>query len=107
MKIITRKEAKEKGLKRYFTGKACKNGHIAERLVCNKTCIDCERIRKAKKTGKAVVPLNDETCSGCHMSVTAQVVNEVLAGDKVHSCSHCGRLLFAPENFVEEDSGTA
>ncbi len=65
------------------------------------------RIRKAKKTGKAVVPLNDETCSGCHMSVTAQVVNEVLAGDKVHSCSHCGRLLFAPENFVEEGSGTA
>lgn len=49
MKIITRKEAKEKGLKRYFTGKACKNGHIAERLVCNKTCVECERIRKAKK----------------------------------------------------------
>jgi len=46
--IITRKEAKAKGLKRYFTGKPCKRGHISERLVCNKGCIECELERKRK-----------------------------------------------------------
>lgn len=57
------------------------------------------RIRKAKKTGPAAVPLNDEYCSGCNMKVTPQIVNEILEGSKVHTCSHCGRLLFFAENL--------
>jgi hypothetical protein len=39
--------AKEKGLKRYFTGKQCKNGHIAERKVANKTCVTCLAIARS------------------------------------------------------------
>jgi hypothetical protein len=53
MKTITRKEAREAGLKQYFTGKACIHGHIAPRLVSNKTCIECDRIRKQKARAKA------------------------------------------------------
>lgn len=41
MKIISRKDAKAAGLKRYFTGKACPHGHVAERSVSGKTCIEC------------------------------------------------------------------
>lgn len=48
MKTITRKEAKEKGFPRYFTGKPCVHGHVAERYTCNKTCVECESIRKQK-----------------------------------------------------------
>tara|TARA_R100000687_G_C6400655_1_gene141701 strand:+ start:468 stop:800 length:333 start_codon:yes stop_codon:yes gene_type:complete len=40
MEIISRKDAKAKGLKRYFTGKPCKHGHVAERYVCG-PCVDC------------------------------------------------------------------
>ena len=58
------------------------------------------RIRAAKKTGAAVVPMNGVTCSGCNMAVTPQAVNEILAG-KVHACAHCGRLLYHAENFCE------
>lgn len=47
--IISRKDAKTAGLKKYFTGKSCKNGHIASRYVCNSECIECEAIRKSKK----------------------------------------------------------
>lgn len=36
-----RRAAKEAGLKRYFTGKPCKNGHIAERQVSNGVCVEC------------------------------------------------------------------
>lgn len=56
------------------------------------------RIRTAKKTGPAVVPLRGEVCSGCHMYVTPQIVNEVLAGNKIHTCQHCGRLLYHQDN---------
>lgn len=32
--------------KRYFTGKPCKQGHIAERLISNRVCIECARVKK-------------------------------------------------------------
>ncbi len=40
MQIITRKEAKEKGLPRYFTGKPCVNGHVSERVTSGQ-CTGC------------------------------------------------------------------
>lgn len=40
MKIISRKEAKALGLKRYFTGKPCCRGHVAERYTTG-NCLDC------------------------------------------------------------------
>jgi hypothetical protein len=40
--IITRAQAKEQGLKRYFTGKPCiKGGHISERHTPKGNCIAC------------------------------------------------------------------
>jgi hypothetical protein len=46
MQIITRQEAKEKGLSRYFTGKPCKHGHMSERTVCNSGCVECKNVWK-------------------------------------------------------------
>ena len=47
MKIISRKEAIEQGLKNYFTGKPCKYGHISERRTRNGSCAECEKAYKA------------------------------------------------------------
>ena len=44
MKLISLKEAKTLGLKRYFTGKTCIYGHIAERQVSNSRCLQCRRV---------------------------------------------------------------
>ena len=43
--VVTRREAKEKGLKFYFTGKPCKLGNIAKRRTndCHCLCADCNR----------------------------------------------------------------
>lgn len=41
----TRAEAKEAGSKRYFTGKPCKHGHVAERHTCDGRCVECSRIK--------------------------------------------------------------
>jgi len=39
--IISRAEARAQGLKRYFTGKPCKRGHVAERFVSGE-CVPCK-----------------------------------------------------------------
>lgn len=43
LKIITRAEARKRGLKRYFTGKTCERGHINERYVSCRQCIECSK----------------------------------------------------------------
>lgn len=45
MNIIIRRDAKMLGLKRYFTGKPCKFGHIAERNTSSGLCGECTRLR--------------------------------------------------------------
>ncbi len=48
--IISRAEAKEQGLKFYFTGKPCKQGHIANRFISTCSCIECDgEYRKSDK----------------------------------------------------------
>lgn len=39
--VISLSEAKSKGLPRYFTGKACKYGHLDWRVVANRKCLSC------------------------------------------------------------------
>ncbi len=43
IEIISRKEAKARGLKHYFTGKPCKRGHIAIRIVREIACSECRK----------------------------------------------------------------
>lgn len=56
MKKISRKEAKTKGEKYYFTGKPCLNGNISKRYVSNGLC-RCEicvvKQKESKKKTKA------------------------------------------------------
>lgn len=49
MKIILRKEAKSLKLKRYFTGKACKHGHIFERETTSGQCITCRNLATQRR----------------------------------------------------------
>ena len=41
MEIITRKQAFERALVRFYTGKPCKNGHDAERYTSMGGCVKC------------------------------------------------------------------
>lgn len=47
--IISRKDALQRGLIRYFTGKPCKHGHIAERNPSNKACLECARLKSREE----------------------------------------------------------
>ena len=48
MKIITLTEARQQGLKYYFTGKPCKYGHIDRRYASNGLCLSCMPHKNAK-----------------------------------------------------------
>lgn len=41
MQVLAKANAKAEDLSRYFTGKPCRRGHIAERYVANSVCVDC------------------------------------------------------------------
>lgn len=41
MRKISRATAIKRGLPRYFTGKPCRNGHVAARYVSNRSCATC------------------------------------------------------------------
>jgi hypothetical protein len=42
--VISRSEAKAAGLKHYFTGKPCHEGHIDKRQTTNGRCAECARV---------------------------------------------------------------
>lgn len=48
IEVISRKEAKARILKFYFTGKLCKRGHIAPRWVSSLACTECSAARQAE-----------------------------------------------------------
>lgn len=54
MEIITLQQAKAQGLKKYFDGKKCYNGHISERFVNNAECVACSRLPKDRRMADRV-----------------------------------------------------
>ena len=48
MKMIALDMARQAGLTRYFTGEPCKHGHVAERIVSTRVCVECHRITQAR-----------------------------------------------------------
>lgn len=103
--IIERSEAKKFGLLRYFTGKPCGNGHVAERLVSTKGCLDChnlrsgrinkERYRRAKASGicdrcGAAADPGRTKCSNCRASMKTDAADRRNKRRQDGLCIVCG-----------------
>lgn len=63
-----------------------------------------ERLLKNRKD-RVVVPIENRTCSGCHIALTAQHENIVRKGERLSFCEHCSRIHYWQES--EEIEGTA
>ncbi len=48
----------------------------------------------ASKGNAAVVALEHEVCTGCHMKITTQTAHRVRSGKELVSCEQCGRILY-------------
>jgi predicted nucleic acid-binding Zn-ribbon protein len=55
-----------------------------------------ERLLKNKRD-RVLVPIENRTCSGCHIVLTAQHENLVRKGDRLIFCEHCSRILYWQE----------
>jgi len=62
-----------------------------------------ERLLNNKKD-RVVVPIENRTCSGCHIALTAQHENVVRKGERLTFCEHCSRIHFWQES--EDLEGT-
>jgi hypothetical protein len=51
----------------------------------------------ASKGDAAVVALEHEICTGCHMKITTQTAVRVKGGREIVNCEQCGRILYAAE----------
>lgn len=65
-----------------------------------------ERLLKNKRD-RVIVPIENRTCSGCHIVLTPQHENLVRQGDRLVFCEHCSRVLFWPQQTVEEGEEAA
>lgn len=67
-----------------------------------------ERIIK-NKSGLGIVPVTNGVCTGCHMMLPGQFVNDVRAGEGILFCPYCSRILFfgeqeeIHEDLIEDD----
>jgi len=43
---------------------------------------------------RAVVPVENGACGGCHMKLTPQVIQDARRAQEVVTCGYCGRLLY-------------
>lgn len=65
-----------------------------------------ERLLKNKKD-RVVVPIENRTCSGCHILLTPQHENLVRKGDRLVFCEHCSRILYWQEAKIVEGEEAA
>jgi predicted nucleic acid-binding Zn-ribbon protein len=49
------------------------------------------------KKDRVVVPIENRTCSGCHITLTAQHENVVRKGERLTFCEHCSRIHYWQE----------
>lgn len=64
-----------------------------------------DRLLKNKKD-RVVVSIENRTCSGCHIVLTAQHENLVRKGTSLTFCEHCSRIHYWPrENEADEADG--
>jgi predicted nucleic acid-binding Zn-ribbon protein len=61
-----------------------------------------ERIIRSK-SGVGIVPIIKGVCTGCHMILAGQFVNDVRRGDRIQFCPHCSRILYYEDQGGPED----
>ena len=91
-----RQVAKSIGLTRYRTGKPCINGHVAERLVSNFTCLECHREERISRNIRTENAESHDACPKCgnpKKKESSQCKPCFIEGVKVGSkaiCPSCG-----------------
>ena len=84
-------DAKAQALQAQLDGLEKERGTLAGEM--DEDLVDTYQRLFANK-GEAVVPLEHDVCTGCHMKVIAQTAVSVKGGRSIIHCENCGRILF-------------
>jgi len=67
----------------------------------NKEILDkYERLLKTRN-GLAIVPIKDNNCGACHLTVTHQEINQIKMYEELVYCNNCVRILYIPDDIGE------
>jgi predicted nucleic acid-binding Zn-ribbon protein len=92
--IVKETEKDEKSL--------AKKSAIAEKHIENRLLVAYNRLRSNARNGLAVVPIERDSCGGCHSKIPPQRQLDIKTFKKVIVCEHCGRILVDPEMLAED-----
>jgi len=76
-----------------------------EKLVSNmnqKGLSFYQKIRRWAKD-KTAVPVKKQACMGCYMVISDKVYAEVIKGEEVITCPHCGRILYIEKDDMPQE----
>ena len=95
LEIKKRKEEDLKKLNKLLEEELNQKNELAERIE-TKWLTHYEKLLAVRKR-LVVVPIDKETCGGCHCSLMPQLSLEVRRNDSVITCPHCSRFLFSEQ----------
>lgn len=78
----TKFEAKRRGLKYYFTGEPCKNGHVSKRYISG-NCVECKSMQM-KEYNKKYVKANRDKVAAYHKKYYEDNKDSLLAYRSTH-----------------------
>lgn len=84
--MVKRKVAGQLGKTHYFTGDPCKNGHVANRLVSTRQCVECLSERKPPKA-KGSTPAQNARSNASRRSRAGKARNKDYYRRKLQNCT--------------------
>ena len=99
LKQIAELEAKKQALEQSISGKQTERAQLVDGYA--KPLMEQYNRLRSGGRGAAVVPLRNEQCSGCHMRVSPNLVNEVRRGQRLMTCESCSRIVYLEEKEKE------
>jgi uncharacterized protein len=89
-------------LKKQLAEVRARRGEVAAQMQ-RSTVAQYERMRP-RKAGRAVAEILNERCSGCHIIVRPQMMQDLRITERLITCESCGRFLYIeppPTTFEE------
>ena len=99
--IISRKDAKAKGLAHYFTGKPCKHGHTDIRRSTNGLCRACERhLSREQARRECLIPAKREK----RLASTRKTMRALRANPETREILNASKRQWRRSYYEDEDN---